>query len=249
MDETLVQHDYLRQRLHPQPGDQFYLHLADLRQALEQHRSDAPLHILDYGCGGSPYRTLFPNAVRYVRADLAGTPEIDHAFRSDSRLPEIASTSFDLILSTQVLEHVADPAAYLAEALRLLRPGGKLLLSTHGTFPDHGCPHDYWRWTADGLALSLKQAGFSEVTVTRLTCGRRAVAFMLTQMLTTPSSASSGLASFSLRALSFLVRRHLAAWDGLLDHLTQQDSVRRDHQPMPIDHSIGLLAVAQRPAI
>ncbi len=215
MDETLVQHDYLRQRLHPQPGDQFYLHLADLRQALEQHRTDAPLHILDYGCGGSPYCSLFPNAVRYVRADLAGTPDIDHAFRSDSRLPELASSSLDLVLSTQVLEHVTDPAAYLAEALRLLRPGGKILLSTHGTFPDHGCPHDYWRWTADGLALTLNQAGFSEVVVTRLTCGRRAVAFMLIQMLTTPASASSGLASFSLRVLSFLVRRHLAALDGI----------------------------------
>ena len=249
MDNSLALPSYVRERLHPQPGDQFYLHLADLRHALERHRTDEPLHVLDYGCGGSPYRRLFPNAVRYVRADLSGTPEIDHTFSSDSRLPDLASGSFDLVFSTQVLEHVSDPAAYLAEAFRLLRPGGKLLLSTHGTFPDHGCPHDYWRWTSDGLALTLKKAHFSDATVARLTCGRRAVAFLLTQMLCTPSGANSGFASLCLRALSACVRRNLAAWDGLCDHLTWQDSVRHDHQPMPIDHSIGLLAAAQRPLV
>ena len=57
------------------------------------------------------------------------------------------TTSFDAVLSTQVLEHVADPGALPAERFRVLRPGGRLLLSTHGIFVYHPDPDDYWRWT------------------------------------------------------------------------------------------------------
>ena len=42
----------------------------------------------------------------------------------------------------------------------LLKPGGFLVLTTHGLFGDHGCPYDFQRWTADGLRLLLERAGF-----------------------------------------------------------------------------------------
>ena len=44
-----------------------------------------------------------------------------------SRLPE---RSFDLILCTEVVEHIADSARAIAEMHRLLKPGGVLILST-----------------------------------------------------------------------------------------------------------------------
>jgi SAM-dependent methyltransferase len=58
-----------------------------------------------------------------------------------------------------VLEHVASPAAYLAECRRILRPGGLLLLSTHGYWFYHPNPGDYWRWTGSGLERQLTLAG------------------------------------------------------------------------------------------
>ena len=67
------------------------------------------------------------------------------------------------MLSTQVLEHVPDPRAYLAEALRVLRPGGRMLLSTHGTFVYHPDPVDLWRWTCEGLRLEVERAGFEVI--------------------------------------------------------------------------------------
>jgi SAM-dependent methyltransferase len=65
------------------------------------------------------------------------------------------------VLSTQVLEHVLDPDVYLRECYRVLRPGGRLLLSTHGFMFYHPDPDDYWRWTCAGLRLSVERAALA----------------------------------------------------------------------------------------
>jgi SAM-dependent methyltransferase len=97
--------------------------------------------------------------VDYVAADLPGNPAADLELTGDGMVPE-PDAAFDAVLSTQVLEHVTDPAAYLAEAFRVLRPGGRLLLSTHGTFVWHPDPGDYWRWTNQGLRRAVEAQGF-----------------------------------------------------------------------------------------
>jgi SAM-dependent methyltransferase len=177
LGENIRNDEYLRERLSPQEGDFTYLHLADLRLALEAVRTDLPITVLDYGCGGSPYRSLFPNSI-YKRADyLEGNLDsLDYVLSEDSRVNE-SDNAFDFILSTQVLEHVASPAIYLAECYRLLKPGGTLYITTHGTYPDHPCPYDYYRWTTDGLARDLVAAGFAVSRTEKLTTGPRAALF------------------------------------------------------------------------
>lgn len=114
--------------------------------------------VLDFGCADQPYRHLFGPSIEYVGADLPGNPLADVAVDEDGTLPA-DSQSFDAVLSTQVLEHVADPGTYLAECHRVLRPGGSLLLSTHGIMVYHPDPVDYWRWTGEGLRRSVVSAG------------------------------------------------------------------------------------------
>lgn len=174
----LLTDEHLRQRIHPQPGDSLYLHLSDLLLALKRYGTEAELDILDFGAGISPYRSLFPNA-RYKRADFAiGTGEGLDFVLDESLQVTAPDNSFDMILSTQVLEHVEEPESYLRECLRLLRPGGKLVLTTHGIYADHPCPLDLHRWTSDGLAALCRKAGFASISTEKLTTGPRAILFL-----------------------------------------------------------------------
>jgi SAM-dependent methyltransferase len=179
--ELLAADDYVRQRFAPQLADPDYLGIVDLLAALRAMAPADVKRVLDYGCGGSPYRLLFPGAI-YHRADLPGGADLDFEYGADSRLPDSAS-GYDLVLSTQVLEHVHEPRAYLSEAMRMLSPGGHLLLSTHGTYWDHACPYDYWRWTAHGLRLALEERGFETVQIKKITTGTRATLYLLENQL------------------------------------------------------------------
>lgn len=114
--------------------------------------------VLDYGCSDMQYRDLFGEGIELVGADLPGNELATIEIGADGRLP-LEDDSFDVVLSTQVLEHVEDPALYLAECERVLRPGGQLLLSTHGIMLYHPDPVDYWRWTWAGLERIVREAG------------------------------------------------------------------------------------------
>jgi SAM-dependent methyltransferase len=117
--------------------------------------------LVDAGCGDSPYRPLFePHVREYVGCDLPGNPSAQLAFEPSGRIP-VADGAADVVLSSQVLEHIPDPGAYLAEARRILSPRGVLVLSTHGTWRYHPDPADYWRWTRQGLLKLVEDRGFA----------------------------------------------------------------------------------------
>ena len=116
--------------------------------------------VVDYGCADKPYEALFRLKFReYIGADLPGNRRAQITLGKDGALP-VESESMDCVLSTQVLEHVANPQLYLQETYRVLKPGGSLILSTHGMYRYHPDPADYWRWTIEGLRLEISRAGF-----------------------------------------------------------------------------------------
>jgi|SRR5580658_4868479 SAM-dependent methyltransferase len=115
--------------------------------------------VIDYGCGNMPYKPLFEAAgCRYLGADFDGTPDI--AIAGDGRI-DAPDASADLVVSFQVLEHVRDLGRYFAEARRVLKPGGAMVLSTHGTWLYHPHPEDHRRWTRQGLIADMAVHGFA----------------------------------------------------------------------------------------
>lgn len=176
-------------RLEPRPTQANYALLRRLRrqfeQAIELHvRGDGHLvDVLDVGCGEKPYRSLFDGvAQRYVGMDVAEGPHVD-VVGSAEALP-FEDASFDVVLCSQVLEHVEHPQRVIAEARRLLRPGGVMLLSTHGVVRWHGAYDgpldDYRRWTHSGLSLEFRQAAdWARVDVVPNTGTAGALAFLL----------------------------------------------------------------------
>lgn len=72
---------------------------------------------------------------------------------------------FSAVLCSEVLEHVQRPWLALPKLREVIRPGGHIIITTLTSFPVHGFPDDYWRFTESGLRLLLEDAGFKEVVV------------------------------------------------------------------------------------
>lgn len=78
-------------------------------------------------------------------------------------LPAEWQGRFSGVLCSEVLEHVARPWLALPALRDVIRPGGWLVVTTLFSFPEHGFPDDYYRYTISGLALLLEDAGFVDV--------------------------------------------------------------------------------------
>ena len=121
--------------------------------------------LLDVGCGEMPYLDLFePHTQEIVGLDTWDNPRA--SLRGPIEAIPAPDASFDVVLCAQVLEHVDDPAQGVRELGRVTRPGGRVLLSTHGTFVYHPNPVDLWRWTGAGLErLFTVNGDWASVTV------------------------------------------------------------------------------------
>jgi len=120
--------------------------------------------VLDLGCGRKPYRQLFHSATTYTGCDIIDAPGVDVVIRPGEALP-FPDSSFDVVFSTQVFEHVANLQQTIAEIRRVLAPGGQVVVSVPFIFQVHGLPHDYRRLSEFGIAQALD--GFHITTVRR----------------------------------------------------------------------------------
>lgn len=106
---------------------------------------------LDIGSGSSLYANYFPNR---LGLDIAKSRNPD--LIADAHSLPFRNESFDCILCTEVLEHLKEPHKAKNEMNRVLRDGGKLILTTRFIFPLHDTPDDFYRFTKYGLRYLLR---------------------------------------------------------------------------------------------
>ncbi len=133
--------------------------LVDFKKVLTKENIHGKL--LDAGAGKLSYRHLVrPLCTEYKSMDFQKThPELD--YQSDIQDMPLENESFDTVLSAEVLEHVPDPEKALREIYRVLKPGGKLVMSIPHLMYLHNEPYDFYRYTQYGLRTLLERVGFT----------------------------------------------------------------------------------------
>lgn len=109
--------------------------------------------LLDFGAGECRYKKHFKK-LEYKSQDVK-----QNADKTIDYVGELKG-KYNYILCTQVLEHLTQPELAFGEFKRLLKPGGKLFLSTNFIYQIHMEPNDYWRFTEYGLKYLGETAGF-----------------------------------------------------------------------------------------
>jgi SAM-dependent methyltransferase len=152
-----------RERLYPSISNPNWIVLRSRRRIFRRWFHSLSLQdakALDIGGRIQPYRELIPFPHTYWSLDVRQTALVNVLANAES-LP-FADDSLDLVLCTQMVEYVTEPAALAREIYRVLRPGGSLFLSAPSIFP-RDSEHDRWRFFPVTLKQLLTQ--FSEVEV------------------------------------------------------------------------------------
>lgn len=123
----------------------------------------AAARVLDAGAGECRFKHAFSRA-RYVGVDSGqGNRTWDY-----SRLDAVAAleslpftdSSFDRVLCIVVLEHSSEPGRVMEEFRRVLVSGGTVHMVVPHMWEEHQRPHDYFRFTSNGIRYLMERAGF-----------------------------------------------------------------------------------------
>jgi SAM-dependent methyltransferase len=190
---------------------------------------------LDVGCGGQPFRSAIESSgFKYHAIDTQAQPGVhldavcaideplpaalvqlaranDHGFqKSRAEVAGQATDGFDLILCTEVLEHVLDWPAAWNNLGRLLAPGGRLIITCPFIYPLHEEPYDFWRPTPHALRRFAERHDFRIIEQRMLGDGFDALGTV--NAATTPDPAAAAgptaklLATFGRKARKTLHR-------------------------------------------
>jgi SAM-dependent methyltransferase len=105
-------------------------------------RDDRPTH----------HRNLFSHVKHYQMTDIAAGTDVDFTADLHDISAVTGENAYDVFLACSVWEHLKKPWQAAQQVAKLLKPGGIFYVQTHSTFPLHGYPHDYYRFSTEALA-------------------------------------------------------------------------------------------------
>jgi SAM-dependent methyltransferase len=140
-----------------------YFLIRDLKEVISTYASG---ETLDIGCGNKPYEELFKGKIKtYIGCDVVQSNQLKVDVICLATALSFEDNTFDTVFSTQVIEHVDDPFKMLAEAARVLKKNGYLILSAPFSWELHEEPYDFYRYTKYGLESMLVRNGFELIKI------------------------------------------------------------------------------------
>ena len=141
------------------------------RSILEHHLAEGRPYfkgsLLNAGCGDTTYEFIYrdrvENQIRFDWPNTVHDKSLIDVFGSVTVLP-FADQCFDVVLCTEVLEHINEPQRTLSEVYRVLKPEGHVVLSVPLLYQMHEQPYDFFRYTYYGLNHLFTRAGFQVVS-------------------------------------------------------------------------------------
>lgn len=173
---------------------------------------------LDVGCGGQPTRKVLEGlGYTYVGMDVVQNADqsVEVLAPIDGSLPPslVDCRLFDLIVCTEVLEHVAHWDIAFGNFSALLAPGGRVVITCPFVWKSHEVPYDFWRPTPFAVEAHAERAGLSVLESRAAGSMREALGSVMAQV-SVESDGSGPSARFRRRAISATLRALLTVLKG-----------------------------------
>ncbi|MGD0237782.1 MAG: methyltransferase domain-containing protein [Syntrophorhabdales bacterium] len=133
------------------------LTFAEVYLREKEVKGKAVLEIGSYDVNGS-LRSIVENMLpkSYIGVDILKGPGVDKVCDADSLLDHFGKECFDLVISTEMLEHVRDWRKVISNMKNLMRRNGVLLVTTRSYGVGyHGFPSDFWRYEVNDARILL----------------------------------------------------------------------------------------------
>ncbi|WP_336514099.1 class I SAM-dependent methyltransferase [Pollutibacter soli] len=153
----------LEREFNPNITSPVFLIKQNLYRKIRQYAPNLNGRLMDFGCGQKPYEHLF-KVSNYIGVDFKGEGEtysqekVD-VFYDGKTLP-FEDNYFDAIFSSEVFEHVFNLPEILMELKRVLKPGGRILVTCPFAYGEHEIPNDYARYTSFAMKYMFESNGF-----------------------------------------------------------------------------------------
>lgn len=135
--------------------------------SVEDVAGKAVLEVGSYDVNGSvrPVITALGPA-RYHGVDMSAGTGVDQVLDCTALVDEFGAGSWDVVVSTEMLEHVRDWRASIRNLIHVVAPGGLLAITTRSPgFPYHPFPEDHWRYPVAAFERVLTNLGFEALEV------------------------------------------------------------------------------------
>jgi SAM-dependent methyltransferase len=143
------------------------LNAAFYKKELATHA--ATEQILDFGAGEGQFEMLFRPFQNVVGVDHFPYPDVS-VVCDLTKMSPFQTNVFDMVIASNVFEHLSEPEIALRECLRILKKDGCILGTVPFLLEVHQAPYDFHRFTFFMLEKLLLDAGFTDISVEAVGC-------------------------------------------------------------------------------